>query len=102
MATVKQDNQALSFEASLKRLDEIIALLERDNIELDELMKLYEEGVGLLRSCNGQLDTAEQKVKLLKTSPDGTKMTLQDFDEATEGENAPARSRKSAKSSAQE
>lgn len=102
MATVKQDKKALSFEASLQRLDEIITLLERDNIELDELMKLYEEGVGLLRSCNSQLDTAEQKVKLLKMSPDGTKMTLQDFDEATEGENTPARSRKSAKSSAEE
>ncbi len=104
MATVKQQEQALSFEASLKRLDEIIALLEKDHIELDELMKLYEEGVGLVRLCNGQLDTAEQRVKLLKISPDGTKMTLQDFDEATEGEGAkaPARSRRTAKKSAEE
>jgi exodeoxyribonuclease VII small subunit len=104
MATVNQQKQARSFEASLTRLDEIIALLEKDHIELDELMKLYEEGVGLLRSCNGQLDSAEQKVKLLKMSPDGSKMTLQDFDEATEGEGAkaPATSRRTAKQSAEE
>lgn len=98
----EQKKEALSFEAALARLDEILGSLERDNVPLDELMKLYEEGVGLLRSCNEQLDGAEQKVKLLKMSPDGTKMTLEDFDAATEGEGAPARSRKSAKSSGEE
>lgn len=106
MATAKaeQKKEALSFEASLARLDEIIAALERDSVPLDELMKLYEEGVGLLRSCNEQLDTAEQRVKLLKMSPDGTKMYLQDFDEATaaEGEGAPAKARRTAKRSAEE
>lgn len=98
----EQKKEALSFEAALARLDEILGSLERDNVPLDELMKLYEEGVGLLRLCNEQLDGAEQKVKLLKLSPDGTKMTLQDFDEATEDKSSPARSRKSAKSSAGE
>ena len=102
MATAKQQKEVISFEAALARLDEILTSLERDNVPLDELMKLYEEGVGLLRLCNEQLDGAEQKVKLLKLSPDGTKMTLQDFDEATEDKSSPARSRKSAKSSAGE
>ena len=103
MATANKNKQETrSFEEALSRLDEIVATLERDNVPLDELMKLYEEGVGLLRLCNEQLDGAEQKVKLLKMSPDGTKMTLQDFDEATEETSAPARSRKSAKSSSGE
>ena len=102
MATTEQKNEELSFEAALTRLDEILGSLERDNVPLDELMKLYEEGVGLLRLCNTRLDSAEQKVKLLKLSPDGTKMTLQDFDEATEGEGTSARSRKSAKSSGED
>ena len=102
MATAKQQKEVISFEAALARLDEILTSLERDNVPLDELMKLYEEGVGLLRLCNEQLDGAEQKVKLLKLSPDGTKMTLEDFDEATEEASAPARSRKSAKSSSGE
>lgn len=106
MATEKkeQNKQAPSFEEALARLDTIIGLLERDSVPLDELMKLYEEGVGLLRCCNEQLDTAEQKVKLLKMAPDGTKMYLQDFDEATanEGDGAPAKTRKTAKSSAEE
>lgn len=87
MATAKPENkkkEALSFEAGLARLDEIIALLEKDGVPLDELMKLYEEGVGLLRTCNEQLETAEQKVKMLKISPDGTKAHLEPF--SMEGE----------------
>lgn len=80
MAT-SEKNMNRSFEESLARLDEIIALLEKDNVPLDELMKLYEEGVGLLRHANEQLETAEQKVKMLKISPDGQKAHLVSFDE---------------------
>lgn len=83
MATAKSakaTENTLSFEQSLARLDEIIAMLEKDNVPLDDLMKLYEEGVGLLRSCNEQLDGAEQKVKILKISPDGLKAHLEPFD----------------------
>jgi exodeoxyribonuclease VII small subunit len=73
--------EAPAFEVCLKRLDEIIASLEKDQVPLDELMKLYEEGVGLLRHANEQLETAEQKVKMLKISPDGQKARLVSFDE---------------------
>ena len=55
----------LGFEQNLQRLDEIIRLLEKDSVPLDELLRLYEEGVGLVRLCNGQLDDAQQKVKML-------------------------------------
>ncbi len=104
MATANKETkqEAASFEASLARLDEIVAALERDSVPLSELMKLYEEGVTLLRSCNEQLDTAEQRVKLLKMTPDGTAMTLTDFDEATEGEGTPAKARRTAKKSSEE
>ena len=87
MATAKSANKkenTLSFEEGLARLDQIIATLEKDNVPLDELMKLYEEGVGHLRVCNEQLDSAEQKVKMLHISPDGTTARLESFSE--EGE----------------
>jgi exodeoxyribonuclease VII small subunit len=85
MATAKSEKntkktQDISFEQGLARLDEIISVLEKDNVALDDLMKLYEEGGGLLRACNEQLDTAEQKVKMLKISPDGLKANLVPFD----------------------
>ena len=86
MATAKsaKTSEKLSFEQSLQRLDEIIATLEKDGVALDELMKLYEEGVGHLRNCNEQLDTAEQKVKMLHISPDGKTAHLEPFSEEAE------------------
>ena len=74
----------MSFEQSLTRLDEIVKQLESGTAPLEQSMKLYEEGVGLLRNCNEQLDSAEQKVKILKISPDGLKAHLEPFD--AEGE----------------
>ncbi len=79
-------NKEQSFEQNLARLDEIIRLLEKDSVPLDQLIGLYEEGVGLLRLCNGQLEDAQQKVKMLQISPDGTRARLVDFaNEETEG-----------------
>lgn len=78
------NHETLAFEACLKRLDEIIASLEKDNVPLDELMKLYEEGVGLLRQANEQLEMAEQKVKMLKISSDGQRAHLAPFNEEDE------------------
>ena len=75
MATKK-----MTFEAALARLEEILAILERGDAELDALLKLYEEGVSLIRSCNTQLEKAEQTVKMLQTNPDGT-ASFVDFEE---------------------
>lgn len=56
-----------SFEQSLARLDEIVRLLESGTAPLEESMKLYEEGIALVRCCNGELDRTEAKIKLLRT-----------------------------------
>ena len=82
--TKKQDQENKSFEQSLTRLDEIITLLEKDNVPLDDLMRLYEEGVGLLRHCNESLDKAEQKVKLLRFAPEENKVYLESFEQESE------------------
>ena len=61
----------LSFEQSLKRLDEIVKSLERGDAALSESMKLFEEGTGLIRRCGEMLDEAEQKVVRLRKGADG-------------------------------
>ena len=61
----------MDFESAMKRLDEISASLERDNVSLENALALYEEGVGLVRKCNEQLEDAERKIKVLKMTPDG-------------------------------
>lgn len=54
-----------TFEGALSRLEEIVRLLESPNAPLDELLSLFEEGTGLVKQCTNQLDTAEQKIKIL-------------------------------------
>jgi exodeoxyribonuclease VII small subunit len=68
----------LNFEASLARLEEILRALESGDASLDEMLKLYEEGVGLIRFCNEKLESAEQSVKMLQLQSDGS-VGLTDF-----------------------
>lgn len=53
------------FEASLRRLEEIVARLEAGELPLEETLRLFEEGQGLVKTCDGLLERAEQRVKEL-------------------------------------
>ena len=50
---------------------EIVRSLENGSATLDESLKLYEEGIGLVRTCSAKLDEAEAKIKLLNVTADG-------------------------------
>ena len=62
----------LSFEQSIERLQEIVAVLEKGDAPLADSLKLFEEGTRLVSSCTDLLDKAEQKVVRLVKSADGT------------------------------
>ncbi len=68
--------QNLSFELSLRRIEEIVKSLENGSAALDESMKLFEEGTALIRRCGELLDKAEQQVVRLKKGPDGEPQEL--------------------------
>ena len=55
----------MTFEASLRRLEEILTALEEQQVGLDASLKLFEEGVELLRSASAELGRAETKVQML-------------------------------------
>ena len=54
--------QALSFEDSYDRLDEVIRRLEQGDLSLESAVALYEEGMSLADHCGRQLDDAELRV----------------------------------------
>ncbi len=62
MAKAKKEG---GFEQSLKRLEEIVDKLEDEELELEEAIALFEEGVKLAEACGQRLDAAEKKVTLL-------------------------------------
>ena len=70
----------VNFEQSMKRLEEIVTMLERGEAPLEESMKLFEEGAVLLRECTARLDAAEQKVSILTAGEDGSPVS-RPFDE---------------------
>ena len=61
----------LKFEDKMNRLDEIVRQLERGDVPLEDALKLYEEGAGLIRQCTVLLDEAEQMVVRLRKGNDG-------------------------------
>jgi len=73
------------FERSLARLEEVVRKLESPQLSLDEAMKLFEEGVGLSRECQKQLEEAEGRVEILLKKADG-KMAAEPFEPGGEGQ----------------
>ncbi len=61
----------LSFEESMKRLEDIVNHLEKGDIPLQESIQFFEEGTRLLTECSRMLDEAEQKVVQLKKGSGG-------------------------------
>jgi len=56
----------LTFEESILRLEEILNQLEGDKVDLETALSQYEEGVRLLKNCHGILETARQKIEILR------------------------------------
>jgi exodeoxyribonuclease VII small subunit len=54
-----------SFEATLERLHHIVERLEGGELDLEESLRLFEEGVGLSRASQARLNSAEKRVEEL-------------------------------------
>lgn len=59
------ERRGSTLEADLKRLHEIVELLERKDLELEQAITLFEEGVGLLRDAEQLLARAEGRLRQL-------------------------------------
>jgi exodeoxyribonuclease VII small subunit len=68
-----------SFEAAIKRLTEIVQVLERGEIPLEESLRLFEEGVKLSRVSQQKLDSAEKRVEQLLNVDDQGRPRTQPF-----------------------
>ena len=54
-----------SFEQQMKMLQQIVEKLEANDVELDESIKLYEEGLKLSKTLKDQLSAFEKKIAQL-------------------------------------
>ena len=54
-----------NFEEIMKHLEELANELENGNLNLDESVKKFEEGIVLSKKCNEILEKAEKKITIL-------------------------------------
>ena len=60
------------FEDAMKRLEAIVQDLEGGDLSLEDSLKVFEEGMNLVKFCSDKLEEVEQKVtKLVKDSDGG-------------------------------
>jgi exodeoxyribonuclease VII small subunit len=77
MATTKKE---LSFEAALKRLEELVEKMESGETDLDSMVKSFEEGRELVKLCTERLSSVERKVEELVKDSSG-KVSSKSFSE---------------------
>ena len=65
-------NKDIKFEEALEKLEGAVKRLESGNISLDESLVAFEEAVALVKICNEKLECAEQRVRILTESADGS------------------------------
>ncbi|MBR3148807.1 MAG: exodeoxyribonuclease VII small subunit [Eubacterium sp.] len=52
----------MTYEQAVERLDEIVSLLEKNEVSLDEALALFEEGTKLTSFCTKKLNEAKAKI----------------------------------------
>ena len=60
-----------NFEESIGELEKIVSQLEKGDMPLDDMLTLFEKGIGLSKECSKILDGAEKTVNVLLKGEDG-------------------------------
>ena len=63
---MKKNNDDLSFEDSLKKLEDIVEQLESGDVDLDKSVEVYEKGMNLKKICEEKLKKVENQIKKIK------------------------------------
>jgi exodeoxyribonuclease VII small subunit len=61
----------LSFEDAYSELERVVEVLEQGNLTLDESIALFEQGMRLAKLCGDRLDSAELRIRALRTGMGG-------------------------------
>jgi len=96
-----QPSEQITFEAALKRLEEIVHSLEDGNVGLNDALVRYEEGVTLLRQSYELLQRVERRIELLSgVDAEGNPVTKPFDDTATFSLDEPTKRRSRRRSAA--
>lgn len=68
--------QQVKFEEAMQKLSKIVEQLESGEGTLDEMIRLYQDGMALVRTCESQLDAYEATIVQLNEM-EGTKQNAE-------------------------
>ena len=74
------DIAKMSFEAAMQELEQIVAKLEKGDVELEESIAIYERGEALRGHCDALLKKAEAKVEKITLDAEGQPAGLEPLD----------------------
>lgn len=77
MSDDKQADAPVSFEAALKRLEEIVEAMESGETDLDKMIGAFEEGQRLVALCNAKLNEVTKKIEKLTRGDDGNTQVVE-------------------------
>jgi len=60
------------FEDALAKLEALVHKLESGELDLEQALGTFEEGVALAKLCSGRLETAELRIQKLEAGASGT------------------------------
>ncbi len=63
----KKDNNDMNLEENMRALDEVIRLLEKGELSLEQSFEKYKEGMELLMKCNNSVDKVEKELQILES-----------------------------------
>lgn len=59
----------MKFEEAVEQLEDIVDVLEKSKLPMEEQIKKFEEGVHLVGFCKKTLDEAEERIKAIQDDP---------------------------------
>ena len=86
MAAARKDSDKsnsdseVPFEQALEELETIVEEMESNELALDQLIKNYERGNRLLKTCQSRIDEAEQRIERIASSVSSENARLEPFE----------------------
>jgi exodeoxyribonuclease VII small subunit len=78
-AVPKTDNNELSFEEGIQRLEAIVDAMEAGDLPLETLMQKFEDGTKLAKLCQDKLAQAEVRIQQIEQTSAG-ELTVKPFE----------------------
>jgi exodeoxyribonuclease VII small subunit len=73
---MSEENKSLTFEQSMKSLEDLVENLEKGDVPLEEAISMFQEGMKLSKDCQDRLQKVEKKMTEV-LSEDGEISTFQ-------------------------